>query len=122
MMHGFGFGFPFFMGGPLVWLIIIVGGYFLIRNIILPHLHSSHSTGRSGDTQRHSDNEFTETEIYRLAAKHNGKVTVSDVVTELGIESKRAEKLLESMADGMRVRMEVEDSGLVYYTFPELQR
>ena len=57
-----------------------------------------------------------------MAAKHNGKITVSDVVTELGIEPKRAEKILESMADGVRVRMEVEDSGLVYYTFPELQR
>lgn len=117
MMHGFDFGFPFFMGGPLVWLIIIVGGYFLIRNII-----PRHSSGSAGDLQRYSDNEFTEAEIYRLAAKHNGKITVSDVVTELGIEPKRTEKILESMADGIRVRMEVEENGAVFYTFPELQR
>jgi hypothetical protein len=117
MMHGFGFGFPFFMGGPLVWLIIIVGGYFLIRNII-PH----HFSGSAGDPQRQSDNEFTETEIYRLAAKHNGKITVLDVVTALGIEPKRAEKILELMAGGIRIRMELEDNEMVFYTFPELQR
>lgn len=111
MMHGF--GFPLFMGGPIVWILIIVGGYFLIRKVHAPSRRSSAVEDRSPG--------FTETEIYRLAKKLNGKVTVSDIVTELGLEPKQAEKILESMTDGMRVRMEVEEDGMVYYLFPELQ-
>ena len=118
MMHGF--GFPIFMGGPFVWLILLIGGYFLIRRFILPHTHEESRGGRS--FSRGASSGLVETEIYRLAAKHNGKVTVSDVVTELGIEPGKAESILESMSDGMRVRMEVEDSGLVFYTFPELRK
>ncbi|MCF7947444.1 MAG: hypothetical protein K9M94_02485 [Spirochaetia bacterium] len=118
MMHGF--GFPFFMGGPFVWLILLIGGNFLIRRFILPHVHEVSRGGRG--YSRESSFGSTETNIYRLAATHNGKVTVSDVVTELGIEPKKAENILESMSDGMRVRMEVSEDGNVYYSFPELQR
>ena len=111
MMHSF--GLPIFMGGPLTWIILFIAGYFLIRRFILPHIHEK-SRGRRSVA--------IETDIYRLAAKRNGKITVSDVVMEFGIEARRAEKVLESMSDGRRVQMEVDDNGMVFYTFPELQR
>jgi|SRR6056297_3531945 len=111
MMHGF--GVPLFMGGPLVWLLVFIGGYFLIRRVILPYTHEESRGPRSFSI---------ETDIYRLAAKSNGYITVSDVVTRLGIEPKKAENILESLSDGMRVRMEVGENGNVYYSFPELRR
>mgnify|MGYP000603750103 CR=1 FL=1 len=122
MMHGF--GFPFFMGGPIFWLLIIFGGYLLLRTFLLPHLHSrSRTDGTPSHTNsRNHSNEFVETEIYRVAAAHNGTITVSEVVTELHIEPKKAERIMESMSDGTRVRMEPDENGVMLYTFPELQR
>lgn len=114
MMHGF--GFPFFIGSPLVWLLVFIGGFFLVRRFIIPNTHEE-SRG-----SRESSPGSIETDIYRLAAKRNGNITVSDVVTSLGIEPKKAENILESMSDGMRVRMEVGENGNVYYSFPELRR
>ncbi len=64
----------------------------------------------------------TETSIFRLAAQRGGEITVSEVVTELGLDPKEAEKILEAMTDGTRVRMEFDDKGTVYYEFPELKR
>lgn len=124
MMHGFGFGFPLFMGGPLVWIVLLVGGYLLVRKLIILSRHESGERA-GGDYSRRlagGDSGFSETEIYRLAAKHNGTVTVSDVVTEMGIEPKQAENKLESMTDGIRVQMEVSEKGIVYYIFTELQK
>ena len=120
MMNGFGFGFPFFMGGPFLWLIIGVAGYFIMRRFFVstnrqqyPPIDKTESYGR--------EQESIETSIYRLAAKLGGTITVSDVVTDMSIEPKKAEKKLESMADGVRIRMEVDDAGIVYYEFPELK-
>lgn len=118
MMHGF--GLPLFMGGPLTWIILVIAGYFIIRKFFIPHIHEDSRKGRylSGNSSSGS----RETDIYRLAAKRNGKITVSDVVTELGIEPRKAEDILETMTDGLRVRMEVDENGNVYYSFPELER
>lgn len=62
----------------------------------------------------------SQAEVYRLAKRYNGVLTVSDVVTELGLEPQDAGKLLDSMADGHRVVMDVDDRGSVSYIFREL--
>lgn len=62
-----------------------------------------------------------EAAVYRIAKELGGYVTVSDVVVRLGISPADAEQLLQSMTDGLRVQMEVSDSGLVTYEFPELK-
>jgi hypothetical protein len=59
-------------------------------------------------------------QIYKLAYKLGGRITVSDIVVETGLEVEEAEELIESMVDNQRVRMEVQDDGLVIYEFPEL--
>jgi hypothetical protein len=39
---------------------------------------------------------------------------------ETGLDLEQAEKVIESMVDGMRVRMEVDERGVVVYEFPEI--
>lgn len=118
-MHGF--GTQIFLGGPLVWLAILLGGFILLRKVLLPHTptrgdkHDQYDANAAGDV-------YAEADIYRLAAGFEGKITVSDLVTELGIEPQKAEETLEAMTDGVRVRMEVDEDGMIFYTFPELQR
>jgi len=117
-MHGF--GFPLFMGGPVVWIVLFAAAYLLIRRVGIPRRGSAPTGGwypSKGSSQK-----TTETEIYRMAARYGGKITVSDVVTKLGLEPEQAEQLLDSMADGLRVRMEVSEEGMVSYVFPELKR
>jgi len=120
MMHYF--GFPFFMGGPIVWVAVLIGGFFIIRKILLPRMGSRNAFDRQKRRVEASGDGVSEAEIYRLAAGHNGELTVSDLVTEFGIEPKEAQKRLESMTDEVRVRMEVDENGMILYTFPELKR
>jgi hypothetical protein len=58
--------------------------------------------------------------IFRAAYKHKGRLTVSDIVLETDLSIKAAEEVINGMVDGTHVRMEVEDSGLVVYEFPEI--
>lgn len=120
MMHGF--GFPLFMGGPLVWLALLVGGFFFLRKVLSPSTHSNRAFDRQSGGVKKAGNVYVESDIYRLAARLEGKVTVSDLVTELGIEPQEAKETLETMTDGLRVRMEVDDDGMIFYAFPELQK
>ena len=58
--------------------------------------------------------------IFRLALRQKGVVTVSDVVIDTGLCVSDAEKMLEEMVDGIRVKMEVTEDGMVQYEFPEI--
>jgi hypothetical protein len=61
-----------------------------------------------------------EARVFRAAYKMKGRLTVSDIVLETGLTVSESEELANSMVDGMRVRMEVNDDGLVFYEFPEI--
>ena len=61
-----------------------------------------------------------ESRIFRLAYRLNGKVTVSDVVLETSMSVGEAEAYMDRLTDGVRVRMEIGDAGLVQYEFPEI--
>jgi hypothetical protein len=58
--------------------------------------------------------------VFRIAYRRKGRITVSDVVIETSLGLKEAEELLNGMVDGLRVRMEVDPSGMVFYEFPEI--
>ena len=58
--------------------------------------------------------------VFRLAHRNGGRVTVSQVVMETGMTLEQTEEYLDQLCDGVRVRMEVSDGGLVTYEFPEL--
>ena len=71
---------------------------------------------RSGGSRSRS----IESRIFRAAYKQKGRLTVSDIVLETDLSIKEAEEVLNGMVDGTHVRMEVLDSGLVVYEFPEI--
>jgi hypothetical protein len=59
-------------------------------------------------------------QIFRLAEKKNGKLTLSDVIIQTGLDIETAEKLMDKMTDGQRIVMEVNNKGIVVYEFPEI--
>lgn len=58
--------------------------------------------------------------VLKLAAARQGRLTVTEVAAELGWTLPRAEKVLQSLDDGIRVDSEVTDEGLIVYEFREL--
>jgi hypothetical protein len=59
--------------------------------------------------------------VFNLAYRLEGRVTLSDIIIETGLNMKDAEDLANGMVDGVRVRMEVNDEhGFVIYEFPEI--
>lgn len=61
-------------------------------------------------------------DLFRLAKEYSGVLTVSDLVSEFNLKPEVAESLLDSVTDGRRVDMEVDDEGVVRYVFRELKR
>ncbi len=59
--------------------------------------------------------------VLKLAAERGGRLTVSEVSASLGWTLPRAEKVLISLDDGIRVDSEVTDEGLIVYQFRELR-
>jgi hypothetical protein len=60
--------------------------------------------------------------VLQLAGRKRGQLTVTEVAAELGWTMRRAEKVLQSMDDGLRVTSDVTDEGVIVYNFPELTR
>lgn len=58
--------------------------------------------------------------VLRLAGQRAGLLTVTDVASSLGWPLRRAEKVLNSLEDGLRVSSEVTDEGVIVYQFREL--
>lgn len=64
--------------------------------------------------------EDTEVKIFKLAKRLKGKITLSDIVLETGLGLNEAEKYINSLVDGIHIKMEVKENGLVMYEFPEI--
>lgn len=62
-----------------------------------------------------------ESEIIKLARRAQGRLTVIEVMSELGVDKDQAEQALDSLAQQKYADYEVTDSGLLVYTFAELQ-
>lgn len=123
-MMAFGF-FPFFFVVPLLFFFGIVR---LIVGAARGFQRGRYVDERSYSAFPRRDSGFTEprrptqAQLFRLAHKLKGRLTVSDIVVETGLSVSEAEELAESMVDGTRVRMEVDDRGIVTYEFPEIIR
>ena len=120
MMHGWGMG-GFGMGFPFLGLLVLIllgGGLFILLRkdgpFRLSRRHQNQGAGLPGARRAAAP------EIFRLAKRHAGVLTVSDVVSELGIDPAEAEELLQGLTDGQRVDMEVSPDGVVRYVFREL--
>ncbi|MBV9108381.1 MAG: hypothetical protein JO306_03115, partial [Gemmatimonadetes bacterium] len=59
--------------------------------------------------------------VLQLAGKKGGRLTVTDVATEMGWPMARAEKVLNSLDDGMRVMSDITDDGVIVYDFLEIR-
>jgi hypothetical protein len=59
--------------------------------------------------------------VLKLAAARGGRLTVTQVSTEMGWPLTRAEKVLNSLEDGFRVMSDVTDDGVIVYDFVELR-
>lgn len=59
--------------------------------------------------------------VLRLAAERGGRLTVTEVSAALGWPLPRAEKVLHSLDDGLRVDSEVTDEGVIVYEFREIR-
>lgn len=62
-----------------------------------------------------------ELRILDLAEKSNGDLTVTETARALGISTEEADAALTQIADGTRVHVEVDESGVVHYVFRELR-
>ena len=64
----------------------------------------------------------SEARIFKLAYRLKGRITVSDVVVETGLDVAGAEAVMQGMIDNTHVRLEVDDNGILTYEFPEIIR
>ncbi|MFP4330027.1 MAG: PCI domain-containing protein [Alkalispirochaetaceae bacterium] len=58
--------------------------------------------------------------IFKLAYRKRGRITVSDIIAETGLSGDEAEQIIQGMVDNSRIRMEIRDTGVVVYEFPEI--
>lgn len=58
--------------------------------------------------------------VLALAAERRGRLTVTETAAALGWPLPRAEKVLNSLEDGLRVNSEVTNEGVIVYEFREL--
>ena len=73
------------------------------------------------DTRRRVLHAHLEQRALTLARERGGALTASEVAQALQISLPAAERVLLSMEDGLRVRSDVTDQGILLFEFPELQ-
>jgi len=118
----------FFFWGPFFFVFPVFIIYMIVRHISAPpkhrhfrwYLDDYYRSFESGYPDSGPSEESNQVSIYKLAYKLKGRVTVSDIVIETGIGVKEAEELIQSMVDNQRVRMEVDENGILVYEFPEI--
>lgn len=69
---------------------------------------------------RDVEEKYQRRRILDLAGRRQGKLTVADVATSLGMDLKEAEHILDTLVDGRHVDVEVSDEGRLFYVFPDL--
>lgn len=117
-----------FFFGPLFGILPLIFIFLLIRG-----LTSMYRGGRGyfpwqdyehhlEDLQASGSNRERELriQIFKLAYKQKGRITVSDIIAETGLRGDEAEEVIQGMVDNSRVRMEILASGVVVYEFPEI--
>lgn len=62
-----------------------------------------------------------EAEILRLAATKEGKLTLVEIITETSVDAERAQAALDALHLRDLAEIEVSDSGMLVYAFPETE-
>lgn len=63
-----------------------------------------------------------ESEVLRMAAQHGGRLTVVEIVTEMAIPPEHAQQALDALVEREIADIAVSDSGVLVYTFHDIQR
>lgn len=79
-----------------------------------------HAARRQREARREAILSSLQLPVLRLAAERQGRLTVTEVAAALGWTLPRAEKVLGSLDDGLRVSSEVTDEGVIVYEFREI--
>ena len=58
--------------------------------------------------------------VVRLARQRGGRLTVTETAADTGLTVEEAAEILKRLADGGVVEVEITDSGLIVYRFPEV--
>ncbi len=120
MMHMMDF---MFRGGGMfygVLLMLFVPGVIFLGVMLVRRFAGLGKKG--GLVKSNSDIRSLHSEIMRLALDKGGTLTVTDVVMATGLSIEKSEEALNNMADGLRIKMEVRDSGIIVYEFPEIMK
>ena len=116
MMHGMMMGFP----GILFWAAgigLLIGGVTLLFRRGTSERRSLEDPGGTTVAER-----SIRRRVFALAKQNHGVLTVSDVVADTGISPTEAEEMLNDLADGMHVTVEVTDRGSMEYRFPDIRQ
>lgn len=62
-----------------------------------------------------------EKQIFQIAIKKQGKLTIADVVVEADCSIEKAKESLDKLAQKGYVQIEVADNGIMVYIFPEIK-
>ncbi len=115
MMDSMFRGFGMFYG---VLLILFVPGVIFLGTMLIRRFAG---LSKKGDLMKSNpDMQSLHSKIMRLALDKGGELTVTDVVMATGLSIEKAEEELNNMVDGLRIKMEVRDSGIIVYEFPEI--
>ena len=76
--------------------------------------------GRNREERRQALLTALQQPVLRLAGERGGRLTVTQVATAFSWPLPRAEKVLNSLEDGLRVASDVTDEGVIVYEFREL--
>ena len=76
---------------------------------------------KAREDRRHSIMARLQRQVLLLATEKSGTLTVTEVAASLNMSLSAAEEVLDRMDDGLRVRSDVTDEGIVVYEFPELR-
>lgn len=80
--------------------------------------HRRHLAGRKEQLRLQT----LDAEILRLAGKHNGKLTLVEVVSELAVTPETAKQALDAMHTRELAEIEITESGVLVYAFHDVQR
>ena len=72
------------------------------------------------ESRRNAIMQGLQRKILKLAMLRRGTLTVTEVASDLNLALPAAEKILEAMDDGFRVRSDISQDGVLYYEFPEI--
>lgn len=76
---------------------------------------------RESERRREAIIQSLQLPVMQLAARKGGRLTVTDVATEMQWPMARAEKVLNSLDDGMRVMSDITNEGVIVYDFLEIR-